>query len=140
MPKPHTRYGYWTFGWLQAEQQIDRTKAFNERWQHLNKTHQLLYQDFITPALSAQLTPAENTKLCEHNNDMAAWQTLIANGIEIANQHDLNKYATSIKKAALKAIRLCIKHKLYKDITTVHYNAKTKTILINNQDHYYLGN
>jgi hypothetical protein len=140
VPKPHTRYGAWTFGWIEAERQIDRAKAFNERWQHLMKVRELIYNDFVTTALAHTLTPTESAKLCEYNNDMEQWQIVIANDIEIANQHDLNKYATSIKKTALKAIKLCIKYKLYSDITSVQYNAETKTIQINNQDWYYLGN
>ena len=140
MPKPHTRYGYWTFGWLQAEQQIARSNAFNERWDQLTKIRKLIYNDFVTPALTNPLTPNEHAKLCQYGTEMAEWQTLINNDIETANQHDLNKFATSIKKTALKAIKLCIKYKNYDNITSVNYNAQTKMIQINGKDYYYLGN
>ena len=140
MPKPHTRYGFWTFGWIEAERQIARAHAFNERWEQLIKIRELIYDDFVVPALSNPLTPTENAKLCEYGTDMAEWQALINNDIETANQHDLNKFATSIKKTALKAIKLCIKYKNYDNLTSVNYNAQTKTIQINGKDYYYLGN
>jgi len=140
MPKPHTRYGFWTFGWIEPERQIKRAHVFNERWEQLTKIRELIYNDFVVPALSNPLTPTENAKLCEYGTEMAEWQALINSDIETANQHDLNKFATSIKKTALKAIKLCIKYKNYDNITSVNYDAQKKTIQINGKDYYYLGN
>ena len=67
---------------------------------------------------------------------MNYWYNYINKNIRYANQNDLSRYATAIKKVAMKAIKLCKKYGACKNIQSVEYVAVEKTIYVNGKKRY----
>jgi|GEM_PF-4120097 len=139
-------YGYFTFGWLEAEREFARIDKFNAKWQRLTRIHGYLQKDFLNPISAAVeasdvdiMTPREFMKLWSCENLMNFWHNDINSNINIARLTHLSKYATSIKATALKAIGLCQKCKIYPDIASYGYEGKRKCVVLNGNDLYYLG-
>ena len=137
---PHG-YGYFTFGFNQAEREADRIRKFNERWKRLTTIHEYLLNDFVRPLDSAseRLTVSEYSKFVEYLEEVSSWNNAISSSIDDANQNHLTRYSTSIRKLAMKAIRLCQKYDVYGDIEAIEYVAKQKTIVFNGEALYYIG-
>jgi len=137
---PHG-YGFFTFGWKQAERDAARLGRFNERWQRLTKTHASIIDDFVTPLDSVidRMTALEHARLVDCTSAMWDWYHTINNSVNDARPNHLSHYATSIKKTAMKALSLCKKYDVRDDIASHAYDAARKMIVLNGQDRFYLG-
>ena len=127
---------------VRESQYAHREKAsieyFNLRWQQLTDIHQLVVKDFLQPLepFSGDLTYNEYAKLNEYVKDMDEWRSVINTNINNARQNHLSRYATAIKKAAMKSIKLCKKYGVYSDIHSVEYDGSKKMLMLNGKDHY----
>lgn len=120
------------------QQRIDR---FNEKWKRLNAIAEEVREHCVLPLvlMSADLNGKELDKLQDHWNDVVDWSSAIANDIDGAQLRHLSQYATAIKRVTLYAVKLCQKYSVLNDIESVRYNAASKSILINEEDFFYLG-
>ena len=67
---------------------------------------------------------------------MDDWRDEINSHINDARQNHLSRYATAIKKVAMKSMKLCQKYQVYSDIDSVEYVASEKAIYLNGKKHY----
>jgi hypothetical protein len=134
-------YGFWTFGWIQAERTAARIGRFNERWHRLTTIHDYVRNELLTPldTASAKFTPLERGRLIGYASAMGEWFNAINSNVSNARQNHLSRYATAIKITAMRAIGLCKKYGVYNDITSYHYDARRKCVMLNGQELYYLG-
>ena len=149
-------YGYWTFGWLEAERAQERARnrneravRFNERWKRLKCIHESIKKDFVTKVEAyyhewwanheRRAPPNRYYQLFSDVQGMDWNRDQIAGDIEAATWGELSQYAVEIKKTAMKAIKLCIETKIRPDIRTVEYDAKRKVVRINGRDLYNLA-
>ena len=116
----------------------DRIEYFNLRWHKLRDIHDLVVKDFLQPLepFLGELTYNEYTKFNEYVEDMDEWRSVINENINNARQNHLSRYATSIKKAAMKSIKLCKKYGVYSDIHSVEYDGSRKMLMLNGKDRY----
>lgn len=124
----------------QANREDARVERFNEKWQRLNQIVDYVNGDFIGPLdrVADQMTEKELQKLQEYIADMSDWHHSINAHINEARQNHLSRYATAIKKTALKAMKLCQKYDVYTDIASVEYDGQRKMVLLNGVDQYYI--
>ena len=93
-------------------QSYNSIQKFNERWARLQRIQNLVSNDFVDELLSENdsLTEKEYDTLIGRIEEMRAWVEAISDGIDIATNAHLSKYATHIKNVALMAIKLCRKY------------------------------
>lgn len=118
-----------------------RIDRFNAWWHGLNEIHRLVVQDFVEPLndVTAQMTSNEYTYLTTYIQEMNSWHDEINAHINDARMNHLSRYATAIKRTAVKSMKLCQKYKVYGDIQSVTYDATRKMILLNGRDQYCFG-
>jgi hypothetical protein len=124
-----------------AKRDQQRLNTFNDKWARLNAVATEVREHFVLPlmALSAQLSEKELNKLQRHWDDTTDWNKAIADQINDAQLRHLSQYATAIKRVTLYAANLCQKYSIFNDIRSVRYNGATKSILINEENCFYLG-
>lgn len=137
---PHG-YGFFTFGWKQAEREIEREKKFDERYARLCAIQVLANERFLTPCENSQelMKEAELIRLAGYVSEMSEWQVAIDESRENARQNHLTKYSTAIRKSVVTAMKLCKKYGIGEPIDDVCYDAKEKTIKMNGKDLYCVG-
>ena len=99
----------------------------------------IISKDFFDASCDYPLTQNEVEKVMSYiykKNDIHHY---IDTNIELTNNSDLSKYATSIKNFALTTIRQCIKYGVVDGVESVRHDAKRKMILINEEDYFFLG-
>jgi len=128
-------------GLRRARKDKARIENFNSRWEHLTEIHRLTTKDFIEPLepYASNMKSTEYLKFQELINDMNEWYNEINSNINQAKQSHLSRYATSIKKVAIRSIKLCKKYKVYPDIESVNYVASEKALYLNGNKHYTFG-
>ena len=121
-----------------ARREKARIEYFNRRWQKLRDIHQLVVKDFLQPLepLLDKMSRNEYMKLNEYIQDMNDWRDEINRHINNATQNHLSRYATAIKKVAMKSIKLCKKYRAYSDIQSIEYVASEKALYLNGKKHY----
>ena len=121
-----------------ARREKARIEYFNWRWQKLMGIHQLVVKDFLQPLepFLDKMSRNEYIKLNEYIQDMDDWRDEINRRINDATQNHLSRYATAIKKVAMKSIKLCKKYRLYSDIQSIKYVASEKALYLNGKKHY----
>ena len=114
---------------------------FNERWNRLVEIQGQLIDTFLCPMLSIsdQMVVLEILELKRCLRVMCSWYATIAKDLDNANQHHLSRYAASIAKAAITAIRLCAKYDVCDDIRYVDYVSRREMIVLNGGDLWFLG-
>ena len=128
--------------WVRANRYARREKArieyFNRRWHKLRDIQQLVVKDFLQPLepFLDKMTRNEYIKLNEYRQDMNAWCDEINRHINDATQNHLSRYATAIKKVAMKSIKLCKKYRVYLNIQSIEYVASEKALYLNGKKHY----
>lgn len=134
---------YWVNRHLQDKRQkvasAVATEKFNEKWHRLEKIRNNLHEHFITPLNGINVSAAEANAfhgLLVESNDR---RKFIQESINSCSVTELSKYATSIKKLALLAFKLCKKYQIYSDIDNVIYKASDKAIFLNGEIIYFLG-
>ena len=82
-------YGFFTFGWIQAEREAAWVNRFDERWHRLRGIHQQVTSGFIEPiiAVGELLTGAEAKKLGDDVHEATDWCSTINANIKNARQN-----------------------------------------------------
>ncbi|MGB2985183.1 MAG: hypothetical protein WBE26_04815 [Phycisphaerae bacterium] len=166
---PHG-YGFWTFGWKAGE----RLALFNERWQRLTAIHTEVTETLLNPIIAAGSAGVFGSSLSAQRDseallrlvtDMCEWCEAISSNLpdttsaafagyagpsDRANGNHLRSYAAAIKNVALKAAKLCRKHRVIATIpmpgggavavadSELAYDAQRKMITVNGSDLYFL--
>jgi len=120
------------------QRQKARINRFNSRWHKLRSIHNSVIEDFVHPLepVLKERSVNEYIKLSEYIRDMTDWHDEINSHINDATQNNLSRYATAIKKVAIKSMKLCKKYEVYSDIESIEYIAKEKTLYMNGRKHY----
>jgi hypothetical protein len=115
-----------------------RVENFNRRWKKLWNIHQSVVKDFLQPLepLWDKMSRNEYLKLNGYIQDMNDWRNEINRHINNATQSHLSRYATAIKKTAMKSMELCQKYGVYPDIQSIEYVASEKTLYLNGKKYY----
>lgn len=121
-----------------AKREKSRIAYFNWRWEHLNEIRERVIDDFVIPLepFIDCMTSNEHIKLNEYIQEMNDWYEEINRHINDATQNNLSRYATTIKKVAMKSIKLCKKYNVYTDIYSIEYVANEKALYLNEEKHY----
>ena len=121
-----------------ARREKARIEYFNWRWNKLRNIHQLLVKDMLQPLepFLNKMSSNEYIKLKEYIQDMDDWRDEINSHINDATQNHLSRYATAIKKVAMKSMKLCKKYRVYSDIQSIEYVASEKALYLNGKKHY----
>lgn len=142
-PRSMSNPVYWVGTHLAGQRsqaaKVNAANRFNEKWHRLNDCIDKVQKFFIQTLVDIGMSQTEWDKLDTAWLEMKVWRDQIATNINTCKTGDLSRLATAFKKVALLAIGLCQKYKIYPDINTVTYDAKSKSICINNDQMYFLG-
>jgi len=117
---------------------IEENDTFNTRWLRLNGIVPKVMDNFVMPLVEGQLTSNEWQKLQHDLTEMYGWHVNINDKINCATNTDLSRYATCIKRVALRSIKLCGKYKIC-NVESVEFASYSKTIVVNGEALYCLG-
>ena len=98
----------------------------------------MIVKDFLQPLepFLNKMTTNEYIKLKEYIQDMDDWHDEINRHINDATQNHLSRYATAIKRVAMKSKKLCQKYRVYSDIQPIEYVPSEKALYLNGKKHY----
>jgi hypothetical protein len=129
--------------WRKAQadaRQLDRANAsvavFNARWQKLNGIRGDVTERFVKPLVHRTLSAGDGQRLNLDLQEVDGWANAIANNINAAKAAHLSRYATCLKRLALRSIKLCKKYNVYSNITSVTFLTYNKMLVLNGQNLY----
>lgn len=122
----------------EAKRAKARVDKFNARWHRLTHIHRLVTNEFVEPlnVNFSKLTVSEQNAINNYVGEMNEWFNAIRGNINNSGLKHLSRYATAIKKTAMKSMIICKKYGIYSDIVSVEYDASRKVLLLNGRDHY----
>ena len=134
---------YWVSSHLQTERRrhaseraVDR---FNKRWHRLNDIYQNLAEHFVVPLSGHPMSKRECDLLQTCVDAATERKKFIADNLNECSLGELSKYATALKRLTLVSFGLCKKLGIYGDIETMHYDATSKSMMLNSGRIYFLG-
>lgn len=110
----------------------------NARWKLLVDIHHDLQERFIDKVL-VQLNDKDKLMLIPRLKKIATLKQYVFDHMETVEARYLHQYAFCLKEAAMLAIKMCKKYKVYDDIESFKYNAETKMVELNGEGLYFLG-